>query len=92
MRRREVLVSAAFGATSATANLAYRDRLHLITAPTLVLGAGADPATPPEHSRDIHNRIAGSKLVMVPGQRHFSNVEDPASFNPLLRRFLDSVA
>ena len=31
------------GATSATAQLDYKDRLHLISAPTLVLGAGDDP-------------------------------------------------
>ena len=79
------------GATSATAQLDYKNRLHLITAPTLVLGAGDDPATPPEHSLQIHDRIAGSKLVMLPGQRHFSNVEVPDQFNPPLRAFLDSV-
>ncbi len=80
------------GATSATAKLAYRDRLHLITAPTLVLGAGDDPATPPAHSHEIHDRIAGSKLVLIPGQRHFSNVEVPDQFNPPLRAFLEAVS
>jgi 3-oxoadipate enol-lactonase len=35
-------VAGYIGATSATANLAYRDRLHMISAPTLVLGAGDD--------------------------------------------------
>lgn len=80
------------GATSATAQLDYKDRLHLISAPTLVLGAGDDPATPPEHSRQIHERITGSKLVMIPGMRHFSNVEAPKRFNPPLRAFLDDVS
>lgn len=80
------------GATSATANLDYRDRLHLITAPTLLLAAGDDPAIPPEHSQDIQERIAGSTLVVIPGQRHFSNVEVPELFNPPLQAFLEARA
>ncbi len=80
------------GATSATAQLDYKEQLQLISAPTLVLGAGDDPATPPEHSRQIHERIAGSTLVILPGQRHFSNVEVPGQFNPQLRNFLDLVS
>lgn len=80
------------GATSGTAELDYKDRLHSIAAPTLVLGAGDDPATPPEHSQQIHDRIVGSKLVMLPGLRHFSNVEAPDQFNPPLRAFLDSLS
>ncbi len=79
------------GATSATANLAYRDRLHMISAPTLVLGAGDDPSTPPSHSHAIYERIAGSRLTILPGLRHFSNVEAPDRFNPPLRAFLDEV-
>lgn len=80
------------GATSATANLDYQDRLHLIAAPTLLLAAGDDPAIPPEHSQDIQERIAGSTLVVIPGQRHFSNVEVPEQFNPPLRAFLEGCA
>ena len=80
------------GATSAVAELDYTDALHLIDRPTLVIAAGDDSVTPPEHARVIHERIAGSRLEVVPGQRHFSNVESPEAFNPVLRGFLDSVA
>jgi 3-oxoadipate enol-lactonase len=77
--------------TSAVASLAYRDQLHRITAPTHIIAAGADVVTPIERSTEIHNRIAGSTLDIIAGQRHFSNVEEPDVFNIILRRGLDEM-
>lgn len=79
------------GGTSAVAELAYRDELHRITCPTHIIAAGADPVTPVERSSDIHERISGSKLSIISGQHHFSNVEVPEQFNPLLRQGLDEM-
>lgn len=79
------------GGTSAVADLAYRDHLHRISCPTRIIAAGDDPATPPEHSEAIRDRIAGCHMDVIPGQRHFSNVEVPAAFNALLRRGLDEM-
>ncbi|MEM7747530.1 MAG: alpha/beta fold hydrolase [Pseudomonadota bacterium] len=79
------------GGTSAVADLAYRDQLHQISCPTHVIAAGADPVTPVERSQDIHERISGSRLSIIPGQHHFSNVEVPEQFNPLLRGGLDQM-
>lgn len=79
------------GGTSAVADLAYRDQLHRISCPTHIIAAGADPVTPVERSTDIHERIAGSKLTVIDGQHHFSNVEVPDQFNPILRRGLDEM-
>ena len=72
------------GGTSAVADLAYRDRLHRISCPTRIIGAGDDPATPIEQSFAIRDRIAGAKLEVIDGQRHFSNVEVPDRFNTIL--------
>lgn len=77
------------GGTSAVADLAYRDRLHLIEAPTLVLAAGADPVTPVDHSEAIRDRVPGARLEVIDGQRHFSNVEQPEEFNRVLLDFLE---
>lgn len=91
---REVMVGMApagyFGGTSATLELAYRDLLHRIQAPTRIIAAGDDSVTPIEHSEAIRDRVEGAELHVVPGQRHFSNVEVPAAFNALLRAGLDS--
>ena len=43
------------GGTSAVADLAYRDRLHEISCPTRIIGAGDDPATPIEQSYEIRD-------------------------------------
>ena len=80
------------GGTSAVADLAYRDRLHRITCPTHIIAAGADPVTPTEKSLTIHDRIAGSKLNVIDGQRHFSNVEVPEAFNALLCAGLEEMS
>lgn len=80
------------GGTSAVADLAFRDSLHQITAPTRIIAAGADPVTPIEKAEAIHSRIAASQLTVIDGQRHFSNVEVPDEFNAILRDGLDSMA
>jgi 3-oxoadipate enol-lactonase len=54
-----------------------RADLAKVSAPTLVLAGSEDPATPPEHARDIAGRISGSRLVVVPGVAHLANVEQP---------------
>ena len=63
---------------------AYTDDLHKIEAPTHVIAAGDDPVTPVEHSQSIANEISNSRLSVLEGQRHFSNVEMPGAFNDLL--------
>jgi 3-oxoadipate enol-lactonase len=76
------------GGTSAVADLAFRDDLHHITAPTHIIAAGADQVTPLEHSLTIQERIENSRLSVIEGQRHFSNVEAPQQFNSILREGL----
>ena len=56
-----------------------------ITAPTLVIGGTADVATPPEQARDIHDAIASSRLELLEGAGHLSNLERPDEFTRLLR-------
>ncbi len=84
-------VAGYLGGTSAVAELAYRDDLHRISVPTLVLGAGADPVTPPEQTNEIARRIPGARVMFLEGQRHFSNVEQPAAFTAALAAFLNEV-
>ena len=79
------------GGTSAIAGLAYRDSLHKIAAPTRIIAAEDDAATPVECSYEIADRIKGSRLTVIDGQRHFSNVEVPDRFNEILRSGLDDM-
>lgn len=45
-------------------------RVHEIRTPTLILVGDADPLTPLKYARFLHERIAGSSLVVLPGAGH----------------------
>ena len=60
------------------------DRLGAIAAPTLVLAAALDPATPPEHGEIIRSAIPGARLVVVPECGHASTIEQPEAVNRAL--------
>lgn len=62
-----------------------RERLHDITARTLVLVGAQDTETPPSYARTIADRIEGSRYVEVPGCGHISNLEEPDVVNEQLR-------
>ena len=77
---------------------AMRDRpdatatLATITVPTLIVVGDEDVLTPAAESRAMHAAIAGSRLEIVSGAGHLSNVERPAAFNHVLGEFLASLA
>jgi 3-oxoadipate enol-lactonase len=56
------------------------DTIGAITAPTLVLAGASDPATPPVHAEAIHERIAGSTLVVLADAAHLANLDQPVAF------------
>jgi 3-oxoadipate enol-lactonase len=64
------------------------DRLSAIRVPTLVVVGQDDVGTPVAASRAIHERIPGSKLVVIPSASHLSNLEQPEAFNEALLSFL----
>jgi len=66
-------------------------RIGAIRCPTLVVVGEDDPGTTPAMARAIHERIAGSRLLTLPGARHCSVVERADRFNPALLGFLDGI-
>jgi 3-oxoadipate enol-lactonase len=54
-----------------------RADLRAIQAPTLVIAARDDSATPPEHARVIAEGIPGARLVVLERGAHLVNVETP---------------
>jgi 3-oxoadipate enol-lactonase len=50
-------------------------RLHEITAPTLVISARQDQATPPEHGERIAAAIRGARFEVLDGAAHLANLE-----------------
>ena len=68
-----------------------RGTLPTITVPTLVLSADADTRSPVAVGEALHAAIPDSRLVVLPGVGHVSNMEAPQHFNAEVRRFLRSV-
>lgn len=51
-----------------------------------------DPGTPVAASQAMHDRIPGSKLVVIASAAHLSNIEQTQAFNHALMEFLRSVS
>lgn len=65
-----------------------RDVLPHVDVPTLLLYGDADRRSPVAVAEDLHARIPGSRLVVMPGVGHQSNIEDAERFNAEVRSFL----
>jgi pimeloyl-ACP methyl ester carboxylesterase len=65
--------------------------LGRIQAPTLIVAAESDAATPPEKSERIHRALPDSQLVRIPHCGHMSTVERPEVVNQTIARFLASL-
>ena len=63
------------------------DRLGEISVPTLVTGGEYDECRP-SHLREIHERIPGSRLEIIPDGSHLCFAEQPEVYMPMLRSFL----
>ena len=65
--------------------------LSRITLPTLIVCGEEDILTPPSESRAMHAAIGGSRLEIIEGAGHLSNIERPGPFSDALASFLASV-
>jgi pimeloyl-ACP methyl ester carboxylesterase len=59
-----------------------------IAVPTLLLYGAEDARSPVHVGEDLHGRIPGSTLVVLPDVGHLCNVEAPEAFNAAVRDFL----
>jgi 3-oxoadipate enol-lactonase len=80
------------GCTEAIRRLNYLDDLSRIERPTLIVVGAEDPGTPVAAARAIHERIGGSRLVILPSASHLCNIEQAQAFNSALTGFLGSGA
>ena len=67
-----------------------RQDLAAIACPTLVLVGDGDQLIPPEHSQELADGIAGSRLVIVPACGHLSTVERPEAVTSALVNWLSA--
>jgi pimeloyl-ACP methyl ester carboxylesterase len=83
------------GAAAALRGMAARvdqtDFLPSIFAPTLIIVGSEDELTPLKDAEVMRREIRGSRLEVIDGAAHVSNIENPADFNRALKRFLDDL-
>ena len=65
----------------------FRQSNARITAPTLIIIGGRDPATTPAVGEQIHREIKGSKVETLDAA-HISNMEQPKAYTDILLKFL----
>jgi 3-oxoadipate enol-lactonase len=68
------------------------ERLHEITAPTLVVVGELDTRDFHEIANTLGERVPNARRVVMPGVGHFANVEAAAEFNALVTAFLRDVS
>ena len=78
------------GCCHAIRGLNYVDRISGIALPTLVIAGKEEVGTAVPRARAIHERIAGSKFVLLSPAQHISNVECPEKYNAALVEFLSA--
>ena len=83
-------VAGYIGCSEAIGKLNFQERLLEITLPTLIMVGAEDPGTPVAASEAIHERIQGSKLIVLPSASHLSNIEQADQFNRHLLAFLEA--
>ena len=83
------------GAAAALLGMATREDqtslLAEIQVPSLILVGRGDPITPVADSETMHEKIRGSRLVVIEDAAHVSNIEQGEVFNRELKSFLGDV-
>ena len=69
----------------------FRSFVSRILAPTLVIVGNLDSITPVDDSKFMQREIGRSRLEILDGAGHVSNLEKPDEFNGLLLQFLQAI-
>jgi len=75
------------GCSAAMRDEDLRESLTAVRCPVLAIAGASDRSTPAELLQFVHDRLPGSRLVMLQAA-HISNVEQEAAFNAALSGFL----
>ena len=76
------------GCCAAVRDLNLSAHLEKIKIPTLIIAGEFDPSTPVSHSEIIKKEIEESRLIIIDGVAHLSNIEKPKEFNKNVLDFL----
>ena len=82
-------VNGFIGCAAALAAHDYASAVGTVKCPTLFIVGERDGATPIAMAK-LHEKLAGSRFVTLPGAGHISNMDRPAEFSRALRAFLSA--
>jgi len=82
-------VNGFIGCAAALAAHDYASAVGTVKCPTLFIVGEQDGATPNAMAK-LHEKLAGSRFVTLPGAGHISNMDRPAEFSRALRAFLSA--
>ena len=85
-------VNGFIGCAAALAAHDYASAVAMVKCPTLFVVGEKDGATPVAMAKlheKLHDKLAGSRFVMLPGAGHISNMDRGGEFNRALRDFLN---
>ena len=68
-----------------------RDLLPSIDVPVLIITGDKDLFTPVFTAHKMNRKIAGSRLVVIPGGTHYTPIEFPAVIKVEVQGFLDQI-
>ncbi|HUQ32254.1 MAG TPA: alpha/beta fold hydrolase [Pyrinomonadaceae bacterium] len=93
--REMILKTTPQGAANALRGMAARPDqtafLEQVLSPTLILVGSEDTLTPPPDAELMHREIRGSRLEIIEGASHLSNLERPVEFNRALLDFIHAL-
>jgi pimeloyl-ACP methyl ester carboxylesterase len=72
----------------ATADQELWGKLEQISQPTLIMTGEADVGSSPEMATQMHKKIKGSELMIVPSMRHMLPIEGADIVNKVLHSFI----
>jgi pimeloyl-ACP methyl ester carboxylesterase len=93
--REMILTTKPVGAAAALRGMALRrDQTSLLVnifQPALIIVGSEDQITPPADAETMRREIRGSRLEVIEGAGHVSNIERPQEFNAALTKFLRDI-
>jgi pimeloyl-ACP methyl ester carboxylesterase len=93
--REMILTTNPVGAAAALRGMALRrdQTSHLVNIlqPALIVVGSEDQITPPADAETMRRGIGGSRLAVIEGAGHVSNIERPEEFNRVLTKFLRDI-
>ena len=70
-------------------NFDVSEQLASVDIPVLILVGDQDKMTPVKNSEYLHQNVANSKIVIIPGSGHYLMLEKPRETNQAIQEFLD---